>query len=180
MDSWLIRVVSLDFPSSRAVKTSLWWSWLLKKIFFYLFTFIFGCAGSSWLLAGFSLVATSSNYSLVAVHRLHTATASLVVEHKLWDTRVQWLQLPGSRVQAQSLCMGSVACGVFSDQGSTSCLLHWQADSLPLSHQGSPEMGIVWSLLRELRSFNALLAWTTTTKRRVAAFNREMPLNHND
>ena len=30
------------------------------------------------------------------------------------------------------------ACGIFPDQGSNSCLLHWQADSLPLSHQGSP------------------------------------------
>ena len=26
----------------------------------------------------------------------------------------------------------------FLDQGSNACLLHWQADSLPLSHQGSP------------------------------------------
>ena len=33
----------------------------------------------------------------------------------------------------------SAACGIFSDQGSNPCLLHWQADSLPLSHQGSPE-----------------------------------------
>ena len=32
----------------------------------------------------------------------------------------------------------SAACGVFSDQGSNVCLLHWQVDSLPLSHQGSP------------------------------------------
>ena len=32
----------------------------------------------------------------------------------------------------------SVACGILSDQGSNPCLLHWQADSLPLSHQGSP------------------------------------------
>ena len=31
-----------------------------------------------------------------------------------------------------------VACGIFPDQGSNPCLLHWQADSLPLSHQGSP------------------------------------------
>ena len=30
------------------------------------------------------------------------------------------------------------ACGIFLDQGSNPCLLHWQADSLPLSHQGSP------------------------------------------
>ena len=30
-----------------------------------------------------------------------------------------------------------VACGIFPDQGSNPCLLHWQADSLPLDHQGS-------------------------------------------
>ena len=32
----------------------------------------------------------------------------------------------------------SEACGIFPDEGSNLCLLHWQADSLPLSHQGSP------------------------------------------
>ena len=32
----------------------------------------------------------------------------------------------------------SVACGIFPDQGSSLCLLHWQADSVPLSHQGNP------------------------------------------
>ena len=32
----------------------------------------------------------------------------------------------------------SSACGIFLDQGSNPCLLHWQVDSLPLSHQGSP------------------------------------------
>ena len=32
----------------------------------------------------------------------------------------------------------SMACGIFPDQGSNPCLLHWQADSLPLSHQESP------------------------------------------
>ena len=30
---------------------------------------------------------------------------------------------------------------LFPDQGSNLCLLHWQADSLPLSHQGSPLHG---------------------------------------
>ena len=29
--------------------------------------------------------------------------------------------------------------GIFPTQGSNLCLLHWQADSLPLSHQGSPK-----------------------------------------
>ena len=28
--------------------------------------------------------------------------------------------------------------GIFPTQGLNLCLLHWQADSLPLSHQGSP------------------------------------------
>ena len=31
----------------------------------------------------------------------------------------------------------SVACGIFPDQGSNPCPLHWQADSQPLLHQGS-------------------------------------------
>ena len=29
------------------------------------------------------------------------------------------------------------ACGLFPHQGSNPCLLHWHADSLPLSHQGN-------------------------------------------
>ena len=33
----------------------------------------------------------------------------------------------------------SVACGIFPDQGPNLCALHWQADSQPLRHQGSPE-----------------------------------------
>ena len=30
------------------------------------------------------------------------------------------------------------ACGIFRDQGSNPCPLHWQVDSQPLRHQGSP------------------------------------------
>ena len=33
----------------------------------------------------------------------------------------------------------SAACGIFPDQGSNPRPLHWQADSQPLHHQGSPE-----------------------------------------
>ena len=32
----------------------------------------------------------------------------------------------------------STACGILLDQGPNPGLLHWQADSLPLSHQGKP------------------------------------------
>ena len=34
----------------------------------------------------------------------------------------------------------SVACEIFPDQGSNPCPLHWQADSQPLCHQGSPHL----------------------------------------
>ena len=34
----------------------------------------------------------------------------------------------------------SAACGIFPDQGSNPCLLHQQADSQPLRHQGSPTL----------------------------------------
>ena len=38
------------------------------------------------------------------------------------------------------------ACAVFPEQESNPCLLHWQADSLPLSHQGSPLSLFLWVL----------------------------------
>ena len=61
---------------------------------------------------------------------------------------------PGSKAQGFSGCgplawstasiavasrpSGPAACGIFPDQGLNPWLLHWQMDSLPLSHQGSP------------------------------------------
>ena len=42
----------------------------------------------------------------------------------------------------------SAACGIFPDQGSNPCSLHWQADSQPLRHQGSP-----WAFFNESLSF---------------------------
>ena len=37
----------------------------------------------------------------------------------------------------------SAACGIFPDQGSNLRPLHWQADSQPLRHQGSPAGGFL-------------------------------------
>ena len=48
-------------------------------------------------------------------------------------------------------CGSHVACGIFLDQGSNLCLLHWQVDSLPLSYQGSP--GINFKLTYVLIKF---------------------------
>ena len=43
----------------------------------------------------------------------------------------------GSVIVAHGLCR-SAACGILPGQGSNPCPLHWQADSQPLCHQGSP------------------------------------------
>ena len=54
--------------------------------FFLIHLFIFGCAGSFFFFfcfSGFSLVAASEDYSLVAMHRLLTEESSLAAEHGL-------------------------------------------------------------------------------------------------
>ena len=50
---------------------------------------------------------------------------------------VSGLQSTGSVVVMHGLSC-SAAYRVLPDQGSNPCLLHWQADSLPLSHQENP------------------------------------------
>ena len=80
-------------------------------------------------MRGLSLVAASGGHS-----SSRCAGLSLSRPLLLWST--------GSR------CAGSVgvahgpscstACGIVPDQGSNPCPLHWQADSQPLLHQGSP------------------------------------------
>ena len=52
------------------------------------------------------------------------------------------LSSTGSIVVAHRLSC-SMECGIFLDQGSNLCLLHWQVDSLPLDHQGSPACSLL-------------------------------------
>ena len=54
---------------------------------------------------------------------------SIVVVPGLWHT--------GLTIGVQGLSC-SATYRIFLDQESNPCLLHWQADSLPLSHQGIP------------------------------------------
>ena len=85
----------------------------------------------------FALVAVSRGCSVVAVCMLLKAVASLVTEYRLYTLRLQQFQHVGSVVVVQGLhCFKS--SGIFPDQGSNPFLLHWQVDSLPLSHWGSP------------------------------------------
>ena len=76
--------------------------------------------------------------SPVEEHGLLIAVASLVEEHGLQVYEPQQLWHAGSVVVA---CRPSrsMACGILPDQGLNPCPLHWQADSQPLRHQGSPE-----------------------------------------
>ena len=66
----------------------------------------------------------------IAVRGPLTVTASLVAEHRLQTRRLS----SGSRAQ---LLRGMWD---LSDQGSNPCPLHWQVDSQPLHHQGSPSV----------------------------------------
>ena len=118
---------------------------------FYLFMYSFIYFGLCWVFvsAQTSLV-VSRGYFLVAVHGLFIAVASLVVEHGAlgctgFSSSGTWVQefwFLGSRAQTGSIVVHGLtcpeACGIFPDLGLNLCLLHWQADSLPWSHQGSP------------------------------------------
>ena len=70
--------------------------------------------------------------------QLPSAVASLV-GRRLLGAQFQLLQRTGSVVVAHGLSC-SMAYGIFLDQESNLCLLHWQVFSLLLSHQGSPDL----------------------------------------
>ena len=44
----------------------------------------------------------------------------------------------------------SAACGILPDQGSNRFPLHWQADSQPLRHKGSPKISLFLKLLLKM------------------------------
>ena len=106
----------------------------LTNLFFfliYLFIYFWLC----WVVVsvrGLSLVAASGGHC-------SSQCPGLLLSRPLL------LQSTGSR-RAGSVVVAhgpscSMACGIFPDQGSNPCPLHWQADSQPLRHQGSPLLG---------------------------------------
>ena len=123
----------------------------LGNFFFnlYLFIYLWLC----WVFVsvrGLSLVVASGGHSSSRCVGLSLSRPLL-----LWST--------GSR-RAGSVIVAhgpsrSAACGIFPDQGSNPCPLHWQADSQPLHHQGSPRkflkkwfMQMIMNLLLEIVS----------------------------
>ena len=103
-------------------------SFFLFNKFIYLFIYFWLC----WVFVsvrGLSLVAASGGHSSSRCTGLSLSRPLLL--------RSTGSRRAGSVVVAHgSSC--SAACGIFPDQRSNPCPLHWQADSQPLRHQGSP------------------------------------------
>ena len=97
--------------------------------FFKLITlFIFGCSGSSCCALVFFSSCGERGLLFVVVRGLLIAVASLVGGTRALGARASVVWHVGSVVVAHGPSC-SVACGIFPDQGSNRCLLHWQADS---------------------------------------------------
>ena len=100
----------------------------LKKLINYLLIYLWLC----WVFVsvrGLSPVAASGGHSSSRCAGLSLSRPLLL--RSTGSTRA------GSVIVAHGpSCSG--ACGIFPDQGSNPCPLHWQADSQPLCHQGSP------------------------------------------
>ena len=97
--------------------------------FIYLFIYYFWLCWVFVSVRGLSLVAASGGHSSLRCAGLSLSRPLLL--------RSTGSRRTGSVVVAHgSSC--SAACGIFPDQGSNPCSLHWQADSQPLRHQGSP------------------------------------------
>ena len=127
----------------------LWFSivYFLKTYFVYLFFTLLGLH----CYVGFSLATGSGGYSPGCMG--FSLRWLLVLSSGVLG--LQLLPLLGSSAQAQQLwhtgLVCSTACGIFSDQGQNPCLLHWQVDSLPLSHQENP-VQLIFNLM--IKSFS--------------------------
>ena len=104
----------------------------LQVLFFFFKLFIY-----LWLclvfvsVRGLSVVAASGGHSSSRCAGLSLSWPLLL--------RSTGSRRPGSAIVAHGPNR-SAACGIFPDQGSNPCPLHWQADSQPLRHQGSPRL----------------------------------------
>ena len=106
-------------------------------LFIYLFIYLFLAVLGLRFMRGLSLVAASGGHSSSwCGDRSSSRCASLSLSRPLL-LRGTGSRRAGSVVVAHGPSR-SVACGIFPDQGSNPCPLHWQADSQPLRHQGSP------------------------------------------
>ena len=112
-------------------------SYVYRRRGLFFFLFIFYCAGSLLLRGLFFSYRGRGLLSLQWLLFMWN-TGSRAPSFSSWGMSAQYIC--GSWVLEHRLCC-SAECGIFLDQGSNPCLLPWQADSLPLSHKGSPRRG---------------------------------------
>ena len=65
----------------------------------------------------------------------------------------------------------SITCGIFLDQKSNLCPLHWQVDSYPLCHQGSPIISCSFSFLKIRNLFFKIIQYVSI----ILHFTRSEP-----
>ena len=116
--------IAINFPFSTDLAVS-----HNFYLFIYLFIIYFWLCWVFVSVRGLSLVVATADHS-----SSRCAGLSLSRPLLLWSTGSR---CAGSVVVAHGPSC-SVVCGTFPDQGSNPCPLHWQADSQPLRHQGSP------------------------------------------
>ena len=107
-------------------------AFLFYYLFIYLFLF-FGCVGSSFPREASLQLWRAGATPHRGARASHRCGLSL--------PRSTGSRRAGSVVVAHGPSC-SAARGILPDQGSNPCPLHWQADSQPLRHQGSPKESI--------------------------------------
>ena len=102
------------------------------SLFFFFLSFLLNYLWLCWVFVsvrGLSPVVASGGHSSSWCTGLSLSQPLL-----LWSTGSR---RAGSAIVAHGPSR-SAACGIFPDQGSNPCPLHWQEDSQPLRHRGSP------------------------------------------
>ena len=117
-------------------------SWSLNHHPLSLKLFIFGCAGSLLLYGLFSCCGKQGLLSSCGVWASDCSGFSC---RAAWAHGLQQLQPPGSRATQKLWCTGlaTLRHAGLPRPGMSPCLLHWQAESLPHSHQGGPTASLL-------------------------------------
>ena len=146
------KKISLPFSAFSLIILN----WKLHSFFFFFSNlFIYFCL--CWVFVsvrGLSLVVASEGRSSSRCRGLSLSRPLLL--------RSTGSRSAGSVIVAQGPNC-SAACGIFPDQGSNPCSLHWQADSEPLRHQGSPKLHSCYYSLHS--AYSAIPFWQREVSR---------------
>ena len=144
----------------------------LLKLYIILFIYwlwcVFAAARGLFLVGGATLHcgAWTSHYSGFSCCR----TRALGHWAQQLPLRGSVVAVPGLQSTCSIVVVPGPGClaahGIFSDQGSNPCLLHWQADSSPLSHRRNPVrflnsfIKLFFILVIHLSKWNRLFLWS--------------------